>query len=174
MNILMSVLRFIHIFSGVLWVGSAFFNVLFVQPSVRGTGAEGQKMNQFMIQKTRLTSYVYGMATLNILAGLILYFIISGLRLSFLRSGYGLVLTIGALAGMVSWVVVVFLVRGIFTRMGAIGKMIQAQGGPPTPEQAGEMRALGMRLSSLGNYGLIFMTISVLGMSIASYMNFTF
>ena len=172
MEILIILLRILHIFAGVLWVGAAFFNLLFVQPSVRATGAEGQKLNQFMVQKTRLTTYVYATATLNFLAGLALYYILSGFRLSFLRSGYGLVLTIGSLAGVTAWVIVVFLVRGIFSRMGALGKMIQSQGGPPTPEQASAMQLLGTRLASLGNYGLIFMAIAVTGMTIARYTRF--
>ncbi|UCH60491.1 MAG: hypothetical protein JSV61_03175 [Anaerolineales bacterium] len=172
MNILMIILRIVHIFSGVLWVGAAFFNVMFVQPSVRASGADGQKVSQYMVQKTRLTSYVYGTATLNILAGLAMYYILSGFRLSFLRSGYGLVLTIGALAGLISWALVIFMVRDIFGRMGAIGKLIQSQGGPPTPEQASELQALGVRLTSLGNYGLFFMAIAVLGMSAARYVSF--
>ncbi len=172
MSILIILLRLIHIFAGVLWVGAAFFNLFFLQPTVRGTGAEGQKVNQFLVQKTRLTSYVYATATLNFLAGLALYYILSGFRLSFLRSGYGLVLTIGAIAGVISWITVVFLVRGIFNRMGAIGKMIQSQGGAPNPEQASEMQALGARLSTLGNYSLVFMAIAVIGMSIARYVRF--
>ena len=172
MEILIILLRIIHIFAGVLWVGAAFFNLLFVQPSVRATGAEGQKLNQFMVQKTRLTTYVYATATLNFLAGLALYYILSGFRLSFLRSGYGLVLTIGSLAGVIAWVIVVFLVRDIFSRMGSLGAIIQSQGGPPTPEQASEMKALGTRLASSGNYGLIFMAIAVTGMAIARYTRF--
>jgi len=172
MAILIILLRIIHIFAGVLWVGAAFFNLLFVQPSVRATGSEGQKVNQFMVQKTRLTTYVYASATLNLLAGLALYYILSGFRLSFLQSGYGLVLTIGGLAGVIAWVIVVLLVRGVFSQMGALGKTIQAQGGPPTPEQASEMQALGKRLSSLGNWGMALMAIAVIGMSMARYVRF--
>jgi len=171
-SLLIAILRIIHIFAGVLWVGSAFFNLLFVQPSVRATGAEGQKLNQYLVQKTRLTTYVYAMATLNMLAGLALYYILSGFRPSFFQSGYGLVLTIGGVAGVISWVMVVFLVRGIFNRMGALGRVIQSQGGPPTPEQASELKALGARLSSLGNYGLVLMAIAVVSMSVARYVRF--
>ena len=43
MAILIIVLRIIHIFSGVFWVGFAFFNIGFLQPTVKATGAEGQK-----------------------------------------------------------------------------------------------------------------------------------
>lgn len=169
MDILMIVLRIIHIFAGVLWVGSAFFNLMFVQPAIRETGAEGQKVSQYLVQKTRLTSYVYGVATANLLAGLILYYIRSEFRASFFQSGYGLVLTIGSVAGVISWVLVVFMVRRLFGQMGAIGQQIQAQGGPPTPEQASQMQALGARLASLGNYTLILMVIAVAGMASARY-----
>lgn len=172
MNILLIVLRITHIFAGVLWVGAAFFNLIFLQPTVRATGAEGQKVNQYLVQKTRLTTYVYAAATLNFLAGLALFYILSGFRPSFFRSGYGLFLTIGSIAGVIAWIMVVFVVRGIFSRMGAIGKMIQSQDGKPTPEQVGEMQALGARLSSLGTYSLVFMAIAVIGMSVARYIRF--
>jgi uncharacterized membrane protein len=172
MSVLIVVLRITHIFAGVLWVGAAFYNILFLQPAVRATGAEGQKVNQHLIQKTRLTTYVYGVATLNMLAGLWLYYILSGLRLNFLRSGYGLVLTIGSLAGIVSWFVVVIVVRDIFSRMGAIGAAIQSQGGPPTDEQSGELQALGARLTAMGNYSLAFLAVAVVAMAAARYVQF--
>ncbi len=172
MNILIIVLRITHIFAGVLWVGAAFFNLIFLQPTVRAVGAEGQKVNQYLVQKTRMTTYVYTVATLNFLAGLSLFYVVSGFRLSFFRSGYGLFLTIGSIAGVIAWIMVVIVVRGIFNQMGAIGKMIQSQGGTPTPEQASEMQVLGARLSSLGTYSLVFLAIAVIGMSVARYARF--
>ena len=172
MAIVIILLRIIHILAGALWVGAAFFNLLFLQPTIRATGADGQKVNQYMVQKTRLTSYVYAVATLNFLAGLILYIIITGFRPAFLMSGYGLTLTIGALAGVISWIMVVFLVRGIFSRMASVGRMIQSQGGTPTPEQVGEMQTLARRLGSLGTYNLVFLVIAVVGMAAARYIRF--
>lgn len=172
MQILIILLRITHIFCGVLWVGAAFFNLMFLQPSVRATGAEGQALNRYMVQKTRMTTYVYAVATLTFMAGLALYYILSGFRASFFRSGYGIVLTIGSIAGIISWVMVVIVVRGIFAQMGAIGSAIQAQGGKPTPEQAGRMGALAARLSSYGNFTLVLMLIAVFSMAAARYANF--
>lgn len=172
MATLIILLRIIHILAGALWVGGAFFNQLFLQPSVRATGAEGQKVSQYLAQKTRLTTYIYAVATLNFLAGLVLYIIITGFRPAFLMSGYGLTLTIGALAGVISWVLIVFFVRGIFSRMAAIGRTVQSQGGTPTPEQVGEMQTLAKRLGSMGSYNLVFLAIAVVGMSAARYIRF--
>jgi uncharacterized membrane protein len=172
MGILILVLRVIHIFCGVFWVGFAFFNIGFLQPTVRATGAEGQKTMQYLTQKTRLLSTVYATATLTMLSGLIMYWILSGFRLSFIRSGYGIVLTIGSIAGVIAWIYAVVVIRGIFKRMQTIGQEIQAQGSPPTPEQATQMQALVARLGKVGQVALVFLVIALLGMSIARYTPF--
>lgn len=172
MGNLIMVLRVIHIFSGVFWVGFAFFNIGFLQPAVRATGAEGQKMMGYLTQKTRLLSTVYAAATLTLLSGLLMYWILLGFRLSALRSGYGLVLTTGATAGLIAWIFAVVMIRGIFKQMATTGREIQAQGGPPSQEQADRMQALAARLGTLGNVALVFLVVAVLGMSIAQYAPF--
>ncbi len=173
MGILILVLRVIHIFSGVFWVGFAFFNIAFLQPTVKATGTEGQKTMQYLTQKTRLLSTVYATATLTMLSGLILYWIILGVRLSaILSSGYGLVLTIGSIAGVIAWIFAVVVIRGIFKQMHTIGQEIQAQGSPPTPEQATQMQALVGRLGKVGQVATVFSVIALLGMSTARYMPF--
>ena len=169
MTILIIVLRIIHIFSGMFWVGFAFFNIGFLQPTVKATGAEGQKTMQYLTQKTRLLSTVYTTATLTMLSGLIMYWVLSGFRLTFMSSGYGLVLTIGSVAGIIAWIYAVVVIRGIFKQMQTIGQQIQAQGSPPTPEQATQIQALATRLGKVGQVALVFLVISLLGMATARY-----
>jgi len=170
MNLLMIVLRVIHIFSGVFWVGVSFFNIGFLQPTVQATGGEGQKVMQHLTGQTRFTITVYTAATLSMLSGLGLYWILFGFRLSALSSGYGLFLTIGGLAGIIAWVIAIFVVRKILGQMQAIGKAIRQQGSPPTAEQAAQMQAAGARLTKLGGWGVALMTIALLGMSAAQYV----
>jgi uncharacterized membrane protein len=172
MNILILVLRIIHIFSGVFWVGFAFFNIAFLQPTVRAVGPEGQKTMQYLTQKTRLLSTVYAAANLTMLSGLIMYWLLLGFGLSFLRSGYGIVLTVGSIAGVIAWIYAVVVIRGIFNRMQATGQEIQAQGGPPTPEQARRMQALVARLGRVGQVALVFLVIALLGMASARFAPF--
>jgi uncharacterized membrane protein len=172
MAILIIVLRIIHIFSGVFWVGFAFFNIGFLQPTVKATGAEGQKTMQYLTQKTRLLSTVYSTATLTMLSGLVMYWLLSGFRWTFMSSGYGVVLTIGSVAGIIAWIYAVVVIRGIFKQMQIIGQAIQAQGGPPNPEQAGQMQALVARLGKVGQVALVFLVISLLGMATARYAPF--
>ena len=172
MGILVMILRVIHIFSGVFWVGFAFFNIGFLQPTVKATGAEGQKTMQYLTQKTRLLSTIYTTATLTMLSGLIMYWILLGFRFSALLSGYGIVMTIGSIAGVIAWIYAVVVIRGIFKRMQTIGQEIQAQGNPPTPGQASQMQALVARLGQVGQVALVFLVIALLGMAIAQYTPF--
>jgi len=159
-DILILVLRVIHIFSGVFWVGFSFFNIGFLQPTVRATGAEGQKTMQYLTQKTRLLTTVYATATLSLLSGLMLYW---------LGSGSDLALSIGGMSGVIAWTIAVVVIRGIFNQMRSVGQAIQAGGGKPNPEQTKQMQALVARLSQVGQVALVFLAIALLGMSIADY-----
>lgn len=172
MTILMIILRIIHIFSGVFWVGVSIFNIGFLQPTLQSTGGEGQKVMQHLTSRTRFTVTVYTAATLSLLSGLIMYWILFEFRLSALSSGYGLLLTLGGIAGLIAWVIAIFFVRNIINRLQAIGRAIQAQGGPPTPEQAAELQASSGRMVTLGQWGVAFMVVALLGMSVAQYVNF--
>ena len=164
-------LRIIHIFSGVFWVGVSIFNISFLQPAIQSTGSEGQTVMQHLTRHTRFTATVYTAANLTLLSGLAMYWILFQFRLSALSSGYGLVLSIGSLAGIVAWVIAMFFIRRIISGMQAIGVAIQAQGGPPDPEQAEGLRAASSRLITMGQWGLAFMVISLLGMSVAQYVS---
>jgi len=162
------ILRIIHIFSGVFWVGFAIFNIGFLQPAVKATGAEGLKVMQYLSGKTRLMPSIYIAATLTMLSGLIMYWPMAGSG-SFMKTGYGMVLTIGSTSGIIAWLIAIFVIRGIFTGMGTIGKEIALQEGPPSPDQMANMQALSARLGKVGHLALVFMVIALLAMSIARY-----
>lgn len=173
MTVLMILLRIIHIFSGVFWVGVSMFNIGFLQPTVAATGAEGQKVMQHLARNTRLTAATYTASTLVVLSGVTMYGIISGgFQGGFLISAYGLTLAIGGVIGIVVWVIVMIVIRGIFTQMAAVGAAIQKQGGPPTPEQGATMKGLSARLVQIGQVALGLLMVTLLAMSIAQYLRF--
>ncbi|MBW8010918.1 MAG: hypothetical protein FVQ83_06715 [Chloroflexi bacterium] len=168
MDYLTIVLRIIHIFSGVFWVGVALFNIGFLQPTVQATGAEGQRVMQHLSGKTRFLIVTYLAATLNMLSGVWMYWDLSRFKWEFTTaSGKGLFLTIGGTFGVLAWITVIFVIRNIFNQLGAIGHQIQTQGSPPTSEQGAELQALGARLSKVGTYVLVLLIIALLGMSTA-------
>lgn len=164
-------LRVIHIFCGVFWVGFAFTNIVFLQPAIRATGAEGQSFMQYLSRNTRMMDSVYVAATLTILSGVILYWPLAGSS-NFMSSGYGIILTAGSTAGIIAWFIALFFIRSIINQMQVVGGEIQAAGGPPSPEQAQKIQALGARLGFAGKSALTLMGIALLGMSIARYSPF--
>jgi uncharacterized membrane protein len=169
---LIMVLRVIHIFSGIFWVGFSIFNIGFLQPAISASGAGGQQVMGYLTQKTRLLATVYTAATLTLLSGLTMYALLVGLRIPIILSGYGIVLTTGATAGLIAWIIAIFVIRGIINQIQGLGREIRAQGTPPSPEQAGRMGALSARMNSVGQVGVGFMVLAVLGMAIAQYAPF--
>lgn len=172
MNTTLLILRIVHIFTGVFWAGFAFFNIIFLQPTIRAIGTEGQKTMQHLTQKTNFLNTLYIAATLTVISGLIMYWILAGNRLALLQGGYGHSITLGSIAGLVVWVLLMFVIHPIFRRMKAIGKEIQAQGKPATAEQTAEMQALVIKLGKAGKFAAALLAIAVLGMAAARYATF--
>lgn len=165
----MIILRVIHVLSGIFWVGFAIFNLGFLQPTIKATGVEGQKTFQYLMRKTRLMTTVYLAATLTMLTGLIQLGIVSNLQHSFINSGWGLIITLGSLSGIIAWFIVIHFIRSIFNQMGVVGMALQSSDGPPDPEKLSEMQALVERLGMVGKTALVFMIVSVIGMAAARY-----
>jgi len=172
MNYLMISMRIIHIFAGVFWAGTSFFMLSFVSPTVIATGAEGQKFMQQLAFRTRFTTAMMGVAILTVLSGLVMYWQIFNFRLSALSSGYGLMLTLGAIAGFIGLLTGYFLQNRTTGKMKAVSESIAASGGPPTPEQQTEMKSLAETVTRGSQITSVLLALSLLGMSIAQYMFF--
>ena len=172
MNLTMIILRVIHIFTGVFWAGFAFFNIIFLQPTIQAIGADGQKTMQHLTQKTRFLNTLYIAATLTVLSGLVMYWILAGNRFTLLGGGHGHSITMGSIAGLTVWVLLMFIIHPIFNRMKTIGKEIQAQNSPPNAEQAAELQALIVKLGKVGKLAGILLAVCLLGMAAARYATF--
>src|SRR5574341_2623139 len=97
MNVIMILLRIVHIFSGVFWVGAAATFVWFIAPSVAATRPESQKFLNHLLQERRFVTALLIAATLAIIAGLLLYWQVSaGLQLRWISTPTGLGFTTGA------------------------------------------------------------------------------
>lgn len=172
MNYLMISMRIIHIFSGVFWVGTSFFMISFVTPAVVATGAEGQKFMQQLAFRTRFSTAMMGVAVLSVLSGLVMYWQIFEFRLDALSTGYGLMLSLGAIAGFIGFLSGYFLQNRTVRKMKSISSAIAASGGPPSPEQQAEMKSLSDTMSRGGQITSVFLALALLGMSIAQYVYF--
>ena len=137
MDIYVTVWRLAHIFSGNFWVGTAFFFVLFFEPTIKAAGAEGGKvMGRLTLTKFPLAMTIASLLT--VVAGVLLYLDASGgLQASWIFSLSGLALTIGGSAGILAFLLGLTVQGPSAARMSALQKGIQAAGAPPTPAQMG-------------------------------------
>jgi uncharacterized membrane protein len=167
MGIFMILLRTIHILSGIFWVGTAFFFVLFFEPTIKAAGPAGGTV----MGRLTLTQFPMVMALSSILtvaAGVLLYLIDSGgFQINWISTPSGVTMTIGSVAGIIAFLMGLTIQMPASARMAALQKEIQAAGGPPTPSQIEEMHVLQDKISNATRWEAALMVIAVLGMTIA-------
>jgi hypothetical protein len=167
-EIYLVILRVIHILAGVLWAGWAFASAGFVEPAARAAGPEGGKFMQALAAKTKLTQAMLVAPLLVILSGVLIYLQMSGgLSRDWLVSASGLALTLGALAGILAFILGFVMIRPAADHLAALSGRLQMAGGPPKPEQMAELGIVQRQLYRGGWYGAILLVISVIGMALA-------
>ncbi|MCW5874306.1 MAG: hypothetical protein KIS88_06630 [Anaerolineales bacterium] len=159
------ILRIIHIFAGVIWVGAAYTMALFITPAVKASGAEGQKFMQALAQHGKLPKRMSMASGLTVLSGLLLYGLLFH-GLAPLNTGSGLALTLGGLFGLLA------IMLG--SRTGSTMKQIQAlsaevAGAEPKPEQLQRLGALQEHMARNSAIATILITLSLLGMVLSEY-----
>ncbi|MBX3002925.1 MAG: hypothetical protein KF821_08565 [Anaerolineales bacterium] len=158
------ILRIIHIFAGVLWVGASYTMALFVTPTVHALGADGQTFMQTMAQTGKMSKRLGMAGGLTLLSGLLLYGLLFH-GLAPLNTGSGLALTLGGLFGI--------LAGYMGGRSGRYVKQMQAVAaeltGGATAELQARMAALQEAMATNGAITTILMTLSLLGMVLSEY-----
>lgn len=168
MDILTILLRILHIFGGVFWVGAAWLITFFLAPTAAALGPEGGK---FMgaLSARKMPIYISIAALVTLLAGFALYYIrivVPGLS----NTTAGMVFGLGGIIGLVAGGVGGGIVGPTTTKMAALGAEIARGGKPPTPEQASQLSALQKRLASASLWNAILVTLALLAMSVARYL----
>ncbi|HEX9795885.1 MAG TPA: hypothetical protein VGA52_02730 [Anaerolineales bacterium] len=166
MNLYILLLRVLHIGAGVFWAGASWTVAGFLTPAVKATGQSGQQVMGYVNNQRRLTGIFTLAAVVNILSGLLLLWNSSaGLNPNWFRTGPGIALSLGALAGIVVFALGFFVHRPVGARLGAIGAQLAA--GPPEPELVQEAGTLQARLESAGVWSSILLAIAVILMAAA-------
>lgn len=171
MDIILIALRLIHILAGIFWAGAAVLMAAFLTPALRAMGPDGGKFMEQLVGKQKFSMYMSLAAILSTLAGIALFWRTSlGFQIAWILTPSGLALTIGAVAGIITWVMGYLVNAPTATRMAALAKEMQSAGGPPKPEQLAEMQKLQTRLGQAGVWGAILLVISAAAMAIARYV----
>lgn len=168
MDPLMIGLRIVHIVSAILWVGAAAMFLLYIQPTVRKLGPDGEKFVNALVNERKLPVYFGTISTLTVLAGVTLYWrIFGGINTS---SSYGVALGLGGLAAIIAWPVGNLLIPRALDKVSAVATEMNAAGGPPPAELMGRMRAAQRRLRLTGITLLVLLAFAAVAMSTAQYL----
>jgi uncharacterized membrane protein len=172
MNVYVVVLRLVHILSGVFWIGGAIVVSWFLLPAVQAAGPSvGGPLMQRFAGDRRAPSWLAGAAVLTVLAGLLLFWEVSGqLAGEWLSSPQGMTISLGAALGIVAAVIGVAIGGPTTKKVLALGGAIAASGQPPTSEQGAQMGALQKRSFNAIRWVSILGALAVACMAIAEYV----
>lgn len=168
-DLLLLVLRLVHILLGVFWAGTVFFTTFFLNPAMTEAGPDGAKVGA-ALQRRRFMNIMPPVAGLTILSGLGLYWRVYGFAPDFMRSGRGMVLGLGATAAIIGFVVGIAVLRPAMVRSGAL--MQSAAQAPPAERQAllAQAQLLRTRANSASKVVAWLLILGVAGMALARYV----
>jgi hypothetical protein len=163
-------LLLLHVVFGVLWAGGAVAVGTFVIPSIFEAGpAGGAVMAGILKRRFPIVMTVSGAIT--VFTGLRLYMLLASN--AWIVTPQGLVLSLGALAGVGAFVVGVFVQKPTAEKLGALAAQVAAAGKAPTPEQAAQLQALRTRLAKVAkvtSWHLIVAVVLMAGHRLAAMM----
>ncbi len=164
------VLRILHIFGGIFWVGGSIMHVAFIEPTAKATAPDGNKFVQYLVGRGRFSLFMTISSAVTVLSGALLYWYASGgLKSGWTTSGTGLVYTMGSVVGIVVYIFGMTLVKPRADQLGVLGREIAVAGGAPTPTQMARLQKLDQELSMVGRVDFVLLAISTLAMATARY-----
>jgi uncharacterized membrane protein len=169
----MVVPRIVHILSGVIWVGSVFLFVVYVQPSVAAIAPAGAPFMAELLGRRRMIDGIITAALITVVGGLFLYWRdwqAFGSFGDWIASSFGATLTLGAIASIAALTIGLTVTRPNVMRMLALGRRVAESGGPPSPEVAAELGAIQARLKLFARVSLGLLLFAVLTMATARYV----
>lgn len=164
-------LRVIHILSGAAWVGGAFLMMGFIIPRARDLGPEagGTYLKRFL-DHPRFSTYITAVEVLTVITGLVLFWNASGgLQGVWLTSPSGLAFTVGGIAGVIA--------LGISLPISlTLSKLYYLPEDTSPGPRSGHAQGPGFaeyhkRLALLGSLYATLLTLAVVGMASAQYLN---
>ena len=173
MDVVMVVLRMLHIVGGIVWVGAAWTFFFFVQPTLIALGLDAQ--NRFMSYVTtarRLTLVITVAAFSTVGAGIALYLIdVSRTGVdAWFKSPFGIGLSIGAIAALITFVLGPTRISPTADRMGKLGAEMVAAGAGATDAQRDEMAQLGARIKRYLTIDSALLAVAVVCMATSRYL----
>jgi hypothetical protein len=168
MNILLVLLRLLHIVSAVGWIALSATLVLYVIPSAVASSETGYRYLKGLFTRTAYTKAIAPVAGIATLAGILLY-VVGGASSHFSQTG-NIVLGIGAVAGLIASVHGGAVVgRATKTLEKALANLPEGGGGIAAATMT-ELNGLTTTLLGHARISLILMVVALVCMGSARYL----
>jgi len=168
MTYLIWLLRIIHIVGGVIWVGGTLTMAFFIGPTIGATGEAGQKFVGHLMNNLKFSNRMSAAAGLTILAGLILYGLDARAGSAWVRSSFGIGLSIGAGFALIGFVFGIMIGRTT-KAMAQLGAQMQ---GKPSAGQLTQMQSIRKQQATYSNISAAALILAAIFMAIARYLVF--
>ncbi len=165
-QILIWLLRIVHIVGGVFWVGGSLVMTFFVVPAVGVMGESGQKFIGHLMNNLKLSSRMAAASGLTVLAGAILFGLDARAGAAWARSHFAIGLSIGAAFAVIGFVLGILVSRSS-KAMAQLGAQFQ---GKPTSEQSTRMQAIQKQQATYSTLATVALVLAVVFMAVARYL----
>ncbi len=169
MNLVMVILRIIHIFGGIFWLGVMWYNVLFFLPRLKTFGQDSGKIMQTLMGPP-LPQYLTWAGAGTALSGILMFWYAGGFSRAWLATPSGVVLAIAGLLGIYVVVEGLIVQQPTAMRMAKLGRQAALAGGPPNPAVMEEMHELSSRLERTAYRYAYILALSAIGMAAFRYV----
>lgn len=163
--------RLIHIVTGVFWVGGVLMFSRFVFPAARALGPAGGPMMDQLTRVRQLPRALLSAGGMNVISGLVLYWNASiGFRGEWIRTPTAMVFGTGGVLAIAALLIGLAINAPTAKRLGGVVAQVQAQGGPPTADQATEIQRLQNRLGAALRLVAALLVLATAAMAVARYV----
>ena len=162
-------LRFLHIGSGVFWVGSTLVLATTVTPALKGAGETGQKFVDYLVKHRKFGTNSAGAGVMAGIAGLLLYWHDSnGLTSLWMKSSTGIGFGIGAIFGLIAFIF------GILTdrKLKAMAELREQLESAPSDEKTSQLQILEKQQVTYLKICAGTLTLSLWIMAVSRYLVF--
>ena len=170
MDILLLLLRVLHVGLGAFWFGAVMFNTVFLGPALNEIGPDAAKVGAAMIRQ-KVMVYMPIAAITTILSGLWLYWRISGgFQPEFMGSRQGMTLGTGGLAAIVAVVLGLAIIKPAMEKAGALGQKAGQSSGAERDALLAQAAAARGRSASGSIAVALLLVVAILAMAVARYV----
>ncbi|MGQ0539553.1 MAG: hypothetical protein ACT4R6_11435 [Gemmatimonadaceae bacterium] len=170
MDVLLVLMRLVHVLLGVFWVGTMISNAVFLVPAFREAGPDGAKVAAALMRR-RFMDVMPAVGILTILSGAWLYWKVSlGFQPAYMRSAVGMTYGWGALAAIVAFAIGMAVVRPSMLRAAALSQTAAAAAPSERDAQLATAQRLRARGAKAGAIVALLLVLAAAAMAVGRYV----